>query len=96
MARHISEEVSDMVTGSNAGGIQKLVLVVEDGELHTIEARAEEHDVGIDAIIEPNIVVVEIATEKIEEFCRPSYILSVSQDEGLEVLDSGNLSPPRV
>lgn len=93
MAHYLSPDVSESIE-ANSDDPLDLVLVVEETELGTIVDRAEEYDVRVVEEIEPNIVVVNIEAARVEEFCRPSYIKSVSFDESMEVLDSGNLSHP--
>lgn len=95
MAHYISPEVADVIEDPGENGPHRLVLVVEEDELRSITARAGEYDVAIEDRIEPNILIVEIAADEIEEFCRPSYIQSVSFDEGMQVMDTGNLSHPQ-
>lgn len=92
MARYIAPEVDELVSEREAGDTHRIVLTVDDGELATLVERADEYGVSIVSKVEPNVLVVDITTDQIEDFCRPSYVQSVTLDNGMKVADSGNLS----
>lgn len=94
MARYISQEVSDLIEEAGDDGPHDLVVVVEESELDQALTRADEYGLQVKSQIDPNILVLEIELSQIESFSQPDYFRSVSLDNEMEVLGSGNLSHP--
>lgn len=90
MARYLHPEVVSIRDDPDPNRVAKLVLMVEESAVQQISERVTEHSGEVESQLSSGRLIVEVPETEIEALCDPDSIKSVSLDERMEVLSSGN------
>lgn len=90
MARYLHPEVEEIRDNPDPERVVKLVLMVEKEAVQQVSERVSNHSGEVEDRLSSGRLIVKIPETKVEALCEPDSIRSVSLDEGMEVLSSGN------
>jgi hypothetical protein len=93
MARYVQPAVRELADEPTSGERVELVVVPEDGAADAVETCVAELGGRVTREIELGMFAVEIDETAVDALCDESAVQSVTFDEELSVLDSGNANP---
>lgn len=90
MPKYVQPEVERLRDGPSSGAFADLVVVPEDGAEDAVRERVESLGIEVTREVEFGMLAVRVEETDIEDLCEVEDLRSVTFDEELEVLGSGN------
>lgn len=90
MARYLHPEVERIRAEPDPDEDIRLVLMVREDSIEQISERVANHSGEVKRQLSAGRLIVTIPEIEVGSLCTPDSIKSVSLDEGMEVLSSGN------
>lgn len=90
MPHYIQPGVEELRTDPSPGEYAELVLVPTEGAEESLRANVDALGIEITRDIEFGMMAVRVEETAIDELCEVADLQSITFDEEMEVLDSGN------